>query len=56
MLKRNPIFIKNVYNTIEKEFETKKRFCKLIMIIFRLNFYFILADRDWMAKNTQEKP
>ena len=28
MLSRNPIFVKNIYNTVEKEFETKKRFCK----------------------------
>ena len=24
----NPKFIKNIYNSIEKEYETKKRFCK----------------------------
>jgi hypothetical protein len=33
-------FIHNIYHTIEREFESKKRY----------------SDRDWMAKNTQEKP
>jgi len=40
---------------MEKEFETKKSFCKskiLLLLIFFTN----LASRDWMTKNDQEKP
>ena len=36
----NPVFIENIYKTMEREFQTKQRF----------------GDRDWMAKNQQEKP
>ncbi len=46
----NAKYIESIYRCMEREFETKKRFCKLY---FRNN---ILAERDWMAKNTQEKP
>ena len=46
----NAKYIESIYRCMEREFETKKRFCKFY---FRNN---ILAERDWMAKNTQEKP
>ena len=33
-------FVKNIYTLVEREFEPKKRY----------------SDKDWMAKNTQERP
>jgi hypothetical protein len=37
---------------MEKEFEPKKTFCKSFFALFIL----IVAMRDWMNKNNQEKP
>lgn len=33
VIKNNANFVKNIYYNIEKEFETKKRFCKLNSIL-----------------------
>ena len=45
----NAAFTEAIYKCMEREFETKKRFCKL-QLTQRLTIS--LADRDWMAKNT----
>lgn len=54
VIHKNPQFIKNIYHTIEKEFEIKKKFCKFYFLInqYLINYFLICkADRDWMAKN-----
>ena len=43
----NSAYIEAIYKCMEREFETKKRFCKLQLLLTNH-----LADRDWMAKNT----